>query len=105
MSDLFLTVPISVHAALSACQDTRRSALPPRSRTKGSPVKDKNVEESQLAGLSRRRLVKYAGVGATLAAAAPLLGGTPALADDERAFGGKGNGRRWRAGDHHIHSE
>ncbi|WP_336211788.1 phosphoesterase [Nonomuraea sp. LPB2021202275-12-8] len=68
-------------------------------------MKDKNDEESQLSGLSRRRLVKYAGVGATLAAAAPLMGGTPAQADAERRFGDRGNGRMWRAGDHHVHSE
>ena len=69
-------------------------------------MKNKKAEESEHSGLSRRRLVKYAGVGATLAAAAPLLGGTPAQADDERKFGnGGGKGRMWRAGDHHIHSE
>ncbi|MBF8187167.1 phosphoesterase [Nonomuraea sp. K274] len=73
---------------------------------KGITVKNKKAEEAELSGLSRRRLVKYAGVGATLAAAAPLVGGTPAQADDERRFGNGGNnGRMWRAGDHHIHSE
>ncbi|MFC4015033.1 phosphoesterase [Nonomuraea purpurea] len=65
-------------------------------------MRNNNAEEA----VSRRRLVKYAGVGATLAAAAPLVGGTPAQADDERSFGGGGNnGRMWRAGDHHVHSE
>ncbi|MEO3868895.1 phosphoesterase [Nonomuraea sp. B12E4] len=70
-------------------------------------MRNKKAEESELSGLSRRRLVKYAGVGATLAAAAPMIGGTPAQADDDRKFGGNGgnNGRMWRAGDHHIHSE
>ncbi|MDR8412366.1 hypothetical protein MTP10_26985 [Nonomuraea sp. 3-1Str] len=69
-------------------------------------MKNKKAQESEQSGLSRRRLVKYAGVGATLAAAAPLVGGTPAQADDERKFGNGGNnGRMWRAGDHHIHSE
>ncbi|MEZ7125629.1 phosphoesterase [Nonomuraea sp. AD125B] len=71
-----------------------------------SKNKAEQAEQAEAARLSRRRLVKYAGVGATLAAAAPLIGGTPAQADDERRFGnGGGNGRRWRAGDHHIHSE
>ncbi|MFI7617467.1 phosphoesterase [Nonomuraea terrae] len=66
----------------------------------------KKAEDPEQSALSRRRLVKYAGVGATLAAAAPLVGGTPAQADDERTFGNGGNsGRMWRAGDHHIHSE
>ncbi|MEV4567684.1 phosphoesterase [Nonomuraea sp. NPDC049419] len=69
-------------------------------------MKNKKAEETEHSGLSRRRLVKYAGVGATLAAAAPLVGGTPAQADDERRFGNGGNkGRMWRAGDHHVHSE
>lgn len=67
-------------------------------------------------GISRRRLVRYAGVGATLAAASPLaVGGEASAADDARAAGGgaraaggggRGKGRRaWRAGDHHVHSE
>ncbi|GAB2957693.1 phosphoesterase [Nonomuraea fastidiosa] len=69
-------------------------------------MKNKKAEETEHSGLSRRRLVKYAGIGATLAAAAPLAGGTPAQADDERKFGHGGNqGRMWRAGDHHVHSE
>ncbi|MEU7749712.1 phosphoesterase [Nonomuraea sp. NPDC049158] len=69
-------------------------------------MRNNKDEQAESAGLSRRRLVKYAGVGATLAAAAPLVGGTAAQADDERSFGnGAGNGRMWRAGDHHVHSE
>ncbi|MEU6713538.1 phosphoesterase [Nonomuraea sp. NPDC046802] len=64
-------------------------------------MRNNHAEEA----VSRRRLVKYAGVGATLAAAAPLVGGTPAQADDERSFGGGNNNRMWRAGDHHVHSE
>ncbi|MEV1243252.1 phosphoesterase [Nonomuraea sp. NPDC050022] len=69
-------------------------------------MRNNKDERPESAGLSRRRLVKYAGVGATLAAAAPLVGGTAAQADDERSFGdGANNGRMWRAGDHHVHSE
>ncbi|MGW3352802.1 phosphoesterase [Nonomuraea rubra] len=69
-------------------------------------MRNKKAEETEHSGLSRRRLVKYAGVGATLAAAAPFASGTPAQADDERKFGSGGNnGRMWRAGDHHVHSE
>ncbi|WP_181789360.1 phosphoesterase [Streptomyces phytophilus] len=61
-------------------------------------------------GISRRRLVRYAGVGATLAAAGPLVVSGEAAADDNDARndrGGRGNDRRrtWRAGDHHVHSE
>lgn len=63
-------------------------------------------------GLSRRQLVKYAGVGATLAAASTVAGGNASWADeDDRgaapSSGGSGGsrGRAWRAGDHHIHSE
>ncbi|MET7392076.1 phosphoesterase [Dactylosporangium sp. NPDC005572] len=61
--------------------------------------------------MSRRQLVKYAGVGATLAAASPLVGGGVAWATGEDRSGGNGEqrgdsrGRVWRAGDHHIHSE
>ncbi|MEV4272813.1 phosphoesterase [Micromonospora aurantiaca] len=54
--------------------------------------------------------MKYAGVGATLAAASPLVGGGAAWAnddreDDKRDKGGESRNRVWRAGDHHIHSE
>ncbi|MFF0726899.1 phosphoesterase [Streptomyces sp. NPDC004134] len=66
-------------------------------------------EGPERAGISRRRLVRYAGVGATLAAASPLVVSGEAAADDAQGNdqGGRGNeGRRaWRAGDHHIHSE
>ncbi|GLW12418.1 hypothetical protein Misp01_75460 [Microtetraspora sp. NBRC 13810] len=72
-------------------------------------MKDSSSEDRENAAISRRRLVKYAGVGATLAAASPLVGGTPAQADDDRhSSGGQGGGSRdrvWRAGDHHVHSE
>ncbi|MFG1699641.1 hypothetical protein [Nonomuraea sp. NPDC049309] len=40
-------------------------------------MKNKEAEETERSGLPRRRLVTYAGIGATLAAAAPLAGGTP----------------------------
>lgn len=69
------------------------------------------AEGPERTGISRRRLVRYAGVGATLAAASPLVVSAEAAADDNEARGndrgGHGNDRRrtWRAGDHHVHSE
>ncbi|MEV4658632.1 phosphoesterase [Micromonospora sp. NPDC049301] len=74
-------------------------------------MRDKQPEEVEHAQLSRRKLVKYAGVGATLAAASPLVGGGAAWADEERRPGddrsdrGDSKARSWRAGDHHVHSE
>ncbi|MGC4747472.1 phosphoesterase [Micromonospora sp. DT201] len=68
-------------------------------------------EETERAQLSRRKLVKYAGVGATLAAASPLVGASAAWADEDRRPGddksdrGNSKNRVWRAGDHHVHSE
>lgn len=62
---------------------------------------DRHSEDPEYSAISRRRLVKYAGVGATLAAASPLLGVNPAAADDEddRKAGQSGNSRHrvWRA--------
>ncbi|MET8306648.1 MULTISPECIES: phosphoesterase [unclassified Micromonospora] len=74
-------------------------------------MRDKQPEETERGQLSRRKLVKYAGVGATLAAASPLIGGGAAWADEERRPGddtgdrGNSKNRAWRAGDHHVHSE
>ncbi|SCF16106.1 hypothetical protein GA0070607_6290 [Micromonospora coriariae] len=74
-------------------------------------MRDKQPEEVERAQLTRRKLVKYAGVGATLAAASPLVGGGAAWADEERRPGddrndrGDSKTRAWRAGDHHVHSE
>ncbi|RAO45414.1 phosphoesterase [Micromonospora saelicesensis] len=75
-------------------------------------MRDKHPEETEHAQLSRRKLVKYAGVGATLAAASPLVGAGAAWADEDRRPGdddktdrGTSKNRAWRAGDHHIHSE
>ncbi|WP_422739815.1 phosphoesterase [Micromonospora sp. WMMD729] len=74
-------------------------------------MRDKQAEEVERAQLSRRKLVKYAGVGATLAAASPLVGAGAAWADEERRPGtdeadrGAVKNRSWRAGDHHVHSE
>ncbi|MEU5907337.1 phosphoesterase [Micromonospora sp. NPDC047467] len=74
-------------------------------------MRDKQPEEVERAQLSRRKLVKYAGVGATLAAASPLVGGGAAWAGEERRPGndkpdrGNTKNRAWRAGDHHVHSE
>ncbi|MFF0316395.1 phosphoesterase [Micromonospora sp. NPDC005252] len=74
-------------------------------------MRDKQAEEIEHAQLSRRKLVKYAGVGATLAAASPLVGAGAAWADEERRPGddtsdrGNAKNRSWRAGDHHVHSE
>ncbi|WP_127501883.1 phosphoesterase [Actinoplanes solisilvae] len=70
-------------------------------------MKDEDPERSQF---SRRQLVKYAGVGATLAAASPLVGGGAAWAHDDRQDDNddkhdNSRSRVWRAGDHHIHSE
>ncbi|MHA4819632.1 phosphoesterase, partial [Streptomyces aculeolatus] len=60
-------------------------------------------------GISRRRLVRYVGVGATLAAAGPLVAGGRAGAEEAQTAGSgarAGDGSRaWRAGDHHVHSE
>ncbi|KAB1932034.1 phosphoesterase [Micromonospora sp. ALFpr18c] len=74
-------------------------------------MRDKQSEETEHAQLSRRKLVKYAGVGATLAAASPLVGAGAAWADEERRPADEANdrggsrNRTWRAGDHHVHSE
>ncbi|MET7962308.1 phosphoesterase [Micromonospora zamorensis] len=75
-------------------------------------MRDRQPEETEHAQLSRRKLVKYAGVGATLAAASPLVGAGAAWADEEPRPGdddksdrGGSTNRMWRAGDHHIHSE
>ncbi|WP_433538496.1 phosphoesterase [Micromonospora sp. CA-249363] len=74
-------------------------------------MRDKQAEEVERGQMSRRKLVKYAGVGATLAAASPLVGGGAAWADEERRPGddegdrGGVKNRSWRAGDHHVHSE
>ncbi len=70
-------------------------------------MKDHNVENGAASEVSRRQLVKYAGVGATFVAASPLAAATPAVADsgDNRRHGGGSRGRVWRAGDHHVHSE
>ncbi|TNH29473.1 phosphoesterase [Micromonospora orduensis] len=74
-------------------------------------MRDKQSEQAEHAQLSRRKLVKYAGVGATLAAASPLVGAGAAWADEERGPGdatsdrGAAKNRSWRAGDHHVHSE
>ncbi|MFG1881574.1 phosphoesterase [Micromonospora sp. NPDC049102] len=75
-------------------------------------MREKQAEEAERAQLSRRKLVKYAGVGATLAAASPLVGAGAAWADEEERRPGDDTGdrsgaknRSWRAGDHHVHSE
>ncbi|MFJ9030611.1 twin-arginine translocation signal domain-containing protein, partial [Streptomyces sp. NPDC102274] len=72
-------------------------------------MKDRSSEDPEYSAISRRRLVKFAGVGATLAAASPLLTGGPAWASDDEDRGrGKSDDSRtrvWRAGDHHVHSE
>lgn len=53
---------------------------------------------------SRRQLLKYGGVGATLAAASAALP-SPAFASGSDTSLRRRGGRAWRAGDHHIHSE
>ncbi|MEV4812128.1 phosphoesterase [Micromonospora avicenniae] len=71
-------------------------------------MSDKDLEQAEQSRISRRKLVKYAGVGATLAAASPVVGATAAFADEEEERGkkpGDSGGRVWRAGDHHVHSE
>ncbi|MGQ5653811.1 phosphoesterase [Streptomyces sp. EKR5.2] len=65
-------------------------------------------EDQERSRVSRRQLVKYAGVGATLAAASPMVGGGTAWAREDNKHDGKSGdlrGREWRAGDHHVHSE
>lgn len=65
-------------------------------------------EEQDGSRFSRRQLVKYAGVGATLAAAGPIVGSGAAWAHEDGKNEGKrgdSRGRVWRAGDHHVHSE
>ena len=66
-------------------------------------------EDPEGAHMSRRQLVRYAGVGATLVAASPFVGGGTAWAREEEGGEeqrrGDGRNRVWRAGDHHIHSE
>ncbi|MQY16154.1 hypothetical protein SRB5_63470 [Streptomyces sp. RB5] len=76
---------------------------------------DTSVADSDLSpgALSRRRLLKAAGVtGALTAGMSGMLGVTPAMADDARKGkdqdepGGDGRGvRHWLAGDHHIHTQ
>ncbi|WP_221760865.1 hypothetical protein [Kibdelosporangium aridum] len=58
-------------------------------------------------GVSRRQLVKYAGVGATFVAsgAAATSGSAWAQDDEDRTRHGDSRNRSWRAGDHHVHSE
>ncbi|MGI5506404.1 hypothetical protein [Lentzea sp. CA-135723] len=59
--------------------------------------------ESEQPQVSRRQLVKFAGVGATFVAAGSGI--TPAHADDAQERSGGSRNRSWRAGDHHVHSE
>ncbi|MGH2476675.1 MAG: twin-arginine translocation signal domain-containing protein, partial [Candidatus Limnocylindrales bacterium] len=67
--------------------------------------------DAKNAPISRRQLLKYAGAGATLVAAGPMLGGEAwahgikAAEREERQRRGDSRNRVWRAGDHHIHSE
>ncbi|MFK3978779.1 phosphoesterase [Micromonospora sp. NPDC050397] len=78
-------------------------------------MKDEDFADIPRSQVSRRRLVKYVGVGAILATASPLAGSGSAIADDNgdgdgdghfgRQGGGDSGGRVWRAGDHHVHSE
>ncbi|MFC0110128.1 phosphoesterase [Kibdelosporangium aridum] len=65
------------------------------------------MTEQRRPGLSRRQLVKYAGVGATFVAsgAAATSGSAWAQDDDDRTRHGDSRNRSWRAGDHHVHSE
>lgn len=60
--------------------------------------------DPQTGAPSRRQLLKYGGIGATLAAASTAFP-APAFASDHPKPSGRSGGRRWRAGDHHIHSE
>ncbi|GIH25795.1 hypothetical protein Aph01nite_41050 [Acrocarpospora phusangensis] len=72
-------------------------------------MKKKHNEEAEGAAISRRQLVRYAGVGATLVAASPLVAVGPAAAHDndhdDKVKPGDSRNRIWRAGDHHVHSE
>ncbi|WP_239116432.1 phosphoesterase [Planotetraspora phitsanulokensis] len=75
----------------------------------GQHMQGKKSEDSERSAISRRQLVKYAGVGATFVAAAPFVGGGTAQAhdrdDDKNQGKGDSRNRVWRAGDHHVHSE
>lgn len=62
-----------------------------------------DITDSGQPQVSRRQLVKFAGVGATFVAAASVA--APAQADDAQERGGGSRHRSWRAGDHHVHSE
>ncbi|MGH9116441.1 MAG: twin-arginine translocation signal domain-containing protein [Acidimicrobiales bacterium] len=70
---------------------------------------DENPEVPNDPRISRRQLLTYAGAGATLIAAGPLLGppasalSLQAAAREEQRRRGRPGGREWRAGDHHIH--
>ncbi|WP_245657614.1 phosphoesterase [Herbidospora mongoliensis] len=67
---------------------------------------DKHHEETE-GGMSRRQLVRYAGIGATLVAAGQVATTGTAAADDKHGNDkpSSSKGRMWRAGDHHVHSE
>ncbi|NAS24798.1 hypothetical protein GT755_24300 [Herbidospora sp. NEAU-GS84] len=60
---------------------------------------DKHNEGSEGAAISRRQLVRYAGIGATLIAASPLATTGTAAADDARGHDKPAapGGRSWRA--------
>ncbi|MDX3322870.1 phosphoesterase [Streptomyces sp. ME03-5684b] len=70
-------------------------------------MKNSAGRQDASSAVSRRQLVKYAGVGATFVAASPLVVAAPAAAagGEERGRGGGSHRRAWRAGDHHVHSE
>ncbi|GGL79456.1 hypothetical protein GCM10010095_75620 [Streptomyces anthocyanicus] len=70
-------------------------------------MKNSAGRQDASSAVSRRQLVKYAGVGATFVAASPLAVAAPAAAaaGEERGRGGGSHRRAWRAGDHHVHSE
>lgn len=68
---------------------------------------DKHHEEAASGAISRRQLVRYAGIGATLVAASGVAATGTAAADDKHEHDkpSSSKGRMWRAGDHHVHSE
>lgn len=69
------------------------------------------VEDPEDTQISRRQLVKFAGVGATFVAASTAAGAGTAWANEgpndngEQNQRGSSRNRVWRAGDHHVHSE
>lgn len=93
----------------AASQTLDRQTAGERKLRRGRKMNDA-VEDPERSTFSRRQFVRYAGVGATFAAASTVLGdGTAAAHDDDDDSPHPGHdgsrNRAWRARDHHVHSE